>query len=211
MIYNKDFIWLHFPKCAGTKVATLFSRYFSKTEGLFQDPVGVKANPSIGWHDAVSERMKREAGFDPGERTIVTSFRRLLPWLISRYNFEARRSPKLEHSPDLLLEGKFLEADGNVSHADFYIQKYLPDDILKSGRVKFIRAEYLEKDFRSVFGAYLDITVVPDRAFRKKINTTENYILSETIAFLQLKNQTIYDNCPCWKAVEKMAYGHCDD
>ena len=144
MIYNQDFIWLHFPKCAGTKVAEIIRNYFSKTEGLFQDPVGVAADPTIAWHDAVSDRMSKDPGFDPGQRTIITSFRRLLPWLISRYNFEVQRSPHLDHRPELLLEGKFLEANGRIGHTDGYIRKYLSDSVLQAGRVEFIRTEYFE-------------------------------------------------------------------
>ncbi len=211
MIYNQDFIWLHFPKCAGTKVADIFRKYFSKTEGLIQDPVGAKADPTIAWHDAVSDRRARDPGFDPGEKTIVISFRRLLPWLISRYSFEVQRSPYLDHNPELLLEGKFFEANGRQSHADHYIRKYLPEPVLKSGRVQFIRTEYFESDFKNVFGAYLDISKIPDKQYTIKVNTSKNYLPPDSMFFLQRQKHTIYDNCPLWRAVEEMAYGQVED
>lgn len=29
MIIGKEFVWLHFPKCAGTKIEKIFETYFS--------------------------------------------------------------------------------------------------------------------------------------------------------------------------------------
>ena len=119
MIYNDDFVWLHFPKCAGTKIEKIFERYFTDVPGLHQDVVNVEIDPTVSWHDNIEQRMERDSHFQLRGRAIVCCIRTLPSWLISRYNFEVDRSPELDHKPELLLEGKFLEQSGNLSHADY--------------------------------------------------------------------------------------------
>src|SRR5215211_1142207 len=116
MIYADDFVWLHFPKCAGTKIERLFKTYYSSDKRIFQDTVDPKIDPQATWHDSVSDREKRNPHFTLGKRIIICSFRRLPSWLESRYSFEVQRSPELNHRPELLLEGKFLEHGGYQNH-----------------------------------------------------------------------------------------------
>jgi len=56
MIYNDDFVWLHFSKCAGTKIEHLFEKYFADMDGLHLDIVNEKTNPDISWHDSIAQR-----------------------------------------------------------------------------------------------------------------------------------------------------------
>src|SRR5687768_15970151 len=172
MIYTKEFVWLHFPKCAGTKVEQLFKKYFYKREGLFQDAIGLANDPSIAWHDSIADREARDPGFSLGTRTVICSFRKLPFWLESRYNFEAQRSPDLSHRPDLLLEGKFLEADGFENQAYNYVNNYLPQHIFQSGNVRFLRAEFCESVCQSIFRPFLDISQPLDGAFQPYLNAS---------------------------------------
>ena len=207
MIYSDDFVWLHFPKCAGTKIENLFRTYYSNDKRIFQDTVDPKIDPLATWHDSISDREKRDPNFILGDRIIICSFRRLPTWLESRYSFEFRRSPQLDHSPELLLEGKFLEQGGHSNHADFYPKKYLPEAILRSDKVKFIRTEYFETDFKRVFGEFIDVTIIPDWEFNKRVNVSESAVPDKIRRKLFQNQQEVYENCPYWKTVQRIAYG----
>ena len=207
MIYNDQFVWLHFPKCAGLKIENLFKRYFSDQKGLFQDPVGVENDPSIAWHDSIYDRVARDPEFDLGERAVICSFRRLPFWLESRYSFEFRRSPNLSHRPELLLKGKFFESTGVLNHADYYARKYLPKPILKSGIVRFVRTEFFESDFKTVFGDFLDISRIPEWEYEVKENVTETCLPEDVKRRLYDNEKKTYKKCPYWRKVEKIAYG----
>lgn len=207
MIYSDDFVWLHFPKCAGTKIENLFRTYYANNKRVFQDTIDSKLDPLATWHDSISDREKRDPNFILGDRIVICSFRRLPTWLESRYSFEFRRSPQLNHRPELLLEGKFLEQSGYLNHADFYPQKYVPEAILRSGKVRFIRTEYFESDFKNLFGEFLDVNIIPAWEFSKKVNASESAV-PETIRKQLFENhQEVYENCPYWKAIEDIAYG----
>ena len=206
MIYNEKFVWLHFPKCAGTKIEHLFAEYFSNQAGLFQDHFTIDKDPSVSWHDSIADRKKRDHSFEPGSRIIVCSFRRLANWLESRYNFEYLRSPKLPHRPEQLLEGRFLESTGYNNHADYYVKKYLPEEVLGTGRVRFLRTEFFESDFKSIFGDYMDISIIPDEKFKKKVNVSKTCLPDDIREQLYVKSRNIYEACPYWQRVEALAY-----
>jgi hypothetical protein len=205
MIYNDKFVWVHFPKCAGTKVRSLFKRYFSTDSELFQDTIDLKNNPAASWHDSVGCRSTHNPAFMLGGRIVICSIRRLPSWLASRYNFEYQRSPGLAHNPNLLLEGKFMERGGYICHADDYIEKYLPQTLLDTGNVRFLRAEYFETDFIELFGKYLDLSVIPREEFIKRINFSKNHVPADILHSLR-SSRDIYSKCPKWRAVEELAY-----
>jgi hypothetical protein len=207
MIYNDEFVWLHFPKCAGTKIERLFLKYFSGHRGLHQDPFTPDKDPSVSWHDSIADRESRDSSFQLGERIIVCSFRRLSSWLESRYSFEYQRSPHLPHMPERLLEGRFLEADGTLSHAEYYVHKYLPDDILALNPVRFLRMEYFETDFKTIFGEFLDISHIPDSKFSRKVNVSKKYLPRSIKKKLYESPEQIYSHCPSWQKIEALAYG----
>jgi hypothetical protein len=205
MIYSEDFVWLHFPKCAGTKIQKLFEKYFAKNTLIYQDPVGIQKDSSIAWHDSISKREKRDPNFSLGRRDIICSFRKLPSWLESRYNFEYQRSPNLPHCPEKILEGYFFEANGCENHADNYVRLYLPENLLKTKNVRFIRTEFFESDFKLVFGDYLDISTIPEYEYTKKENTSQNE-LSEKIRIKLHSEKSVYLKCPYWSYIESIAY-----
>lgn len=206
MIYSDDFVWLHFPKCAGTKIEDLFSKYYLSDKRIFQDPVDPAIDPLATWHDSILDREERDPTFSLGNRIVICSFRRLPAWLESRYSFEVQRAPQLGHCPELLLEGIFLEQSGEQSHADLYADKYVPEEILTSGKIRFIRTEHFESDFKGVFGEFVDVTIIPKWEFNKRVNVSQSKV-PDTIRQKLLQNQQeIYEHCPYWKAVEDIAY-----
>jgi len=211
MIYSDEFVWLHFPKCAGTKVENLFKTYYSFDQRIFQDPVDPILDPQATWHDSILDREKRDPGFSLGNRIVICSFRRLTTWLESRYSFELQRSPQLVHRPELLLEGRFLEPTGQQNHADAYAEKYLPGSLLRSGKIRFLRTEFFEYDFKHVFGEFLDLTIIPAWEFSKKDNASSSAVPEEIRKKLFRKalfqnTENIYKKCPYWKKVERVAY-----
>lgn len=203
MIYSDDFVWLHVPKCAGTKIEKMFEKYYTDNKEIHQDPIGGSV---VLWHDSVSERETRDPNFYLANRTVVCSIRRLPSWLISRYNYEVQRSPALAHRPERLLIGRFLEQRGSENHADAVIKKYLPESILSSSKVRFIRTEFFEIDFKSVFGDYVDISLIPDSEFGVKENSSRNFVSPKTRKALYDNLSSLYQACPYWKIVEDIAY-----
>jgi hypothetical protein len=206
MIYSENFVWLHFPRCAGTKIEQLFRKYYSHDKRISQDIVDPKLDQFISWHDSIAEREARDRAFSLADRVVICSFRQLPAWLESRYNFEHNRSPHLNHQPEQLLDGKFLEQDGGVSQADWYAKKYLPEAILYLGKVRFIRTEYFEFDFKLVFREFLDVSRIPDWEFSDKVNVSSS-ALPIDIRKRIFDGQGVYANCPYWKIVEDVAYG----
>jgi len=206
MIYSNTFVWLHFPKCAGTKIERLFATYYSDEKGITQDLVGVQMEPPVLWHDSIARRESRDQNFELGNRTVICSFRRLPSWLISRYNYEYQRRPHFNHRPERLLVGKFLGQNGRETHADVIVESFLPKSILESGNLRFIRTEHFEYDFKSVFGDYIDISVIPSWEYNKKENTSENNVPLGIRNKLRKNQQLLYQNCPYWKMVEDIAY-----
>lgn len=208
MIYSNDFVWLHFPKCAGTKVERIFQKYFATDPTIVQDPTDFQIDPEVRWHDSISMRSERNPSFQLGERTVICSFRRLPAWLISRYSFEHKRSPALNHRPELLLKGQFLEMNGNPNSADFYCNKYLPPSILESARLRFLRTEYFERDFKSIFGEFLDLSSIPESAYKEKVNRSSSSVPWQVKWKLHGLSHFVYRQCPRWKEIENLAYGH---
>lgn len=206
MIYSDDFVWLHFPKCAGTKIENIFLKYFLEQDEIIQDLVGIKKDPLIKWHDSISVREKRDLSFKLGERVIIFPIRKLPSWLESRYNFEVNRNPHLSHEPELLLKGNFLESNGYMNQADCFIKSFLPESVLDSTQLKFIRMEYFEMDFKNIFGKYIDLSKIPDKEYSQKVNTSQNYIPERIRRELRDSKNNVYDYCPYWKKVEELAY-----
>jgi hypothetical protein len=206
MIYSKAFVWLHFPKCAGKKIEKLFEKYFTNHPDIYQDPVGIKKDPSVAWHDSIAQRKKRDQNFSLGKKDIICSIRKLPSWLESRFNFEYHRSPDLPHKPERLLEGYFLEARGYENHADYYMKKYLPESILNKRNVRFIRTEFFEADFKSIFGDYLDISIIPEYEYNRKVNTSQKALPDKVLKLLYSNQAALYKKCPYWNYVENKAY-----
>ncbi len=204
MIYNNKFIWLHFPKVAGTKIEEIFKKYYSEDSSIYQDNVGIlRYDNTAPWHDTIDQRKKYDENFSVGDRTVIVCIRKLSGWLKSRYNFEYKRTPGLPHNPNLLLEGKFLEATGFLNNSDQYIANYLPPSLFKHN-VEFIRMENFEHDLKKIFSKFIDVSIIPDDEFFKKSNTSENFLPQEILQQLKVNDFSL--TSPKWFKLEKKIY-----
>jgi len=206
MITSDDFIWLHFPKCAGTRIETIFQRYFTDDHQIHQDPVGLDLDPTIGWHDSIQKRIKKNPEFSLGNRVVICSFRRLPGWLISRYNFEVRRSPELPHKSSDLLVGNFLEQNGMKQHADAYIDRYLTPLLAEQRKIKYLRVEHFRTDFITIFKEFINVSRIPFEEFDQYENKTLNILPDELLMKISEEKEVIYSHCPKWRHIEQLAY-----
>jgi hypothetical protein len=208
MIYNQDFVWIHFPKAAGTKIESIFKRYFTSDSRIHQDQVGEQFDPLIKWHDSIADRQKRDPAFTLGKRRLIVCTRRLPAWLKSRFYFEVSRSPQLRHNPELLLSGKFHQITGNINHADNVIRRWIPAELRQTHPcLSYLRTEDFANDFKTVFGQFLDISKISRAELEERVNIsnpTGNYNVDALIA----ENiNSIYKACPLWSELEIAVYG----
>lgn len=202
MIYNDEFVWLHFPKNAGTKVEKLFARYYADDRSIVQDDL---SRMDGHWHHTVRERERKDPRFSLGERQIIVCTRRLPSWLISRYSFEVARTPELPHDADMLFEGRFLEQGGYLNHADNYVNRYVNE--VDPKRVRFIRVERFRDDFLNVFGDYVDTGRIPKREFDSRVNQSGRVLDKSFEKRLLADGEALYRHCPKWHRFELEAYG----
>ena len=209
MIYSDQFIWLHFPKMAGSAVERIFRSRFRWDRSIVRDrvsPLMVRLRlVEPVWHDSIAERASRQAGFSAAGKTVICGMRRLPDWLYSRHMFEVQRSPNLPHRIDRLIEGRFLEHTGAIGFADDYMRKYLPPEIFASGDVRIIRVEHFYDDFLDAFGDFLNADRIPARDFVRMRNQTRvsdpqaRQVISSHLA-------RVYESCPYWAEVESRFY-----
>jgi hypothetical protein len=205
VIYSEDFVWIHFPKTAGTKIETIFKIYFSN---IYQDKINKIINPSsINHHDSIFDRVYKDPHFALGNKCLIVGMRRLPCWLKSRFLFEVNRSPNLKHDPGLLLYGNFLESNGFQNHADKYIEKWIPLKLRQEhSNIFYLRTEYFESDFKKIFGQFVDVNKVPSSELKEKINTTNSQKHVDEIISKNLN--LIYKSCPLWAELELQIYGN---
>lgn len=209
LIHSDRFIWLHFPKTAGTAVERLFRRHFRRVRSVRCDVVShllVRlgfAQPI--WHDSLAERKSRQPEFSWSGKAVICGMRRLPDWLYSRHTFEMQRSPALEHNPENLLTGRFFEQTGALGFADHYMRKYLPPDLLESGAVRVIRVEHFRQDFTAAFRDFLPVERIPEQDFAIMRNRTRT-MDDNARRLIQTNLEQIYRSCPYWADVESRFY-----
>lgn len=204
MIYNNQFIWLHLSRCAGTKTEVLFADYFSDVENLHLDSTISEIDTDAFWHDGVLDRELRDPLFHLGTREIICSFRRLKPWLISRYNFMAVFRPGYNLRPELLLEGRYVFGNPVLSHADLELARYIPRALAISDRLTLIRAEHFEQDFKQAFANHIDLNLIPEEIYAKKENRVPNSVPQEILD--ELEKTDLSEKCPYWTMLEDRYY-----
>lgn len=209
MIHSDRFIWLHFPKTAGTAVERLFQRHFRRDRSVCCDVVS-HLRVRLGfahpiWHDSLAERKSRQPEFSWCGKAIICGMRRLPDWLYSRHTFEMQRSPRLAHRPENLLTGRFFEQTGSLGFADDYMRKYLPPALIESGAVRIIRVEHFRQDFHTAFRDFLPVESIPEQDFAVMRNRTRTGDESAR-RVIQSNLERIYQSCPYWAEVESRFY-----
>src|SRR5688572_12334030 len=111
MVTDARFVWLHFPKCAGTET----TQALQKIGGY----VRAKETGEVR-HDTVPARAARDPSFSLGDRPIIANFRRLPYWMLSRVHYEYERSG---HAPTrkMMVGGWYRHLDGSKHFADHAI------------------------------------------------------------------------------------------
>jgi hypothetical protein len=198
VIIGPDFLWLHFPKCAGTLIEKVLRSAFADDPALEFDPLDPER---VIWHQDVEERQAA-TGRDLGGKDIICCFRRLPHWMLSRINFEKKRSPHLFPSRALYTQGRFYEQNGAESSAEGYVRKYSSRTVSH-----WIRVEFLRSDFVAAFAPYLDVARVDlDGAFGQRVNETA-YRRDLRSWFSPMELAALYDSCPTWRDLEIRLYG----
>ncbi|WP_250459785.1 hypothetical protein [Microbulbifer litoralis] len=184
----------------------IFNKYFSDRKDIVQDSIDGNDSNSF-WHDGISDRERRDPSFSVGDREVVICVRRLRSWLVSRFNYEKKRSPSIPHDYSYLLEGRFYESSGYLNHADYYVEKYFSDVRHKAKNIRFLRVENFSDDFREIFGAHVDVDLIKNDILSSKNNKSHNSIPDSFLAEMKLGLSDLYERCPRWKELETLAYG----
>lgn len=201
MIVSDTFIWVHFPKCAGHTVDQAIR---SVTHGR-SDIRFDQRTEMASWHHSPEDRRKSDPSLTFADRRIISGFRRLPYWILSRVHYDASRSPYLTATRDMLLRGEFFERNGLVQRADAYAEHYS-----RSGVQRWIRTEHLAEDFERHFGDVLgsQLARAAVRKLRKVVNGSRlNYGRDLAYHFTPAELDGLYAANPVWAAIEREIYG----
>lgn len=196
MIMTRDFVWLHFPKCAGTEVAAVLEGL--RIPGAACDPID-PAN--VIWHHTIAQRQAYDPGFSVAGREIICCFRRLPNWLLSRVYFEFQRSGLIP-TREMFVRGQFYDINGVASNADYHAGGYSP------GVTRWIRTEHLVEDFVSAFSPHVDLAGVDAAAlFTRRNATAYPHVKRLEFYFTQAELDGLYATNPVWAGLEAAIYG----
>ena len=202
MIQGRDFIWQHLPKCAGHTVemalrAGLLGRRDVKFDPRFPE--------YVGWHDGLRSRAWRDPAFDPAGKTVISSFRRLPHWILSRVHYEASRPPYFCATRDMVCRGAYFEQGGEVNTADTLLQHYLHPNSVQ----KWIRVDHLLEDFREAFSGVIGTRMpAAEWQLRRVRNPTQiRYLGAIEFYFTPEDLRALYGANPLWATLERTLYG----
>lgn len=193
MIISKNWVWLHFPKCAGTFIENAIRQNFSPFETKFDkiDPEG-----EIIWHHNLDQRRIYDPSFTYEGKRVICAIRRLPTWLLSRVHFEASRPPFLTTPRNLLESGSFFENTGYTNKADDLLASFNPEKI-----TDWLRQEALETDLKRVFNSNFQVS-------KKRRNETKiEYLKELQFWFTPKQLANLYAQNPLWAELEKGLYG----
>ncbi len=198
MIIGESFVWIHFPKCAGTTTTVVLLENFATDPTVEFDATDTG---DALWHETVREREQRKQISLDG-KDVLANTRRLPAFVVSKIQFTQALNPKIQHTREHYLTGRFFEADGFESSADFLLGHYDADRVSH-----WLRTEHLKDDFVSVFSRYLDLDGKNLSTFSDHINSMPydrdivKWYSREEMAELYRLNRR-------WSAVERRVYGN---
>ncbi|MEH6515134.1 MAG: hypothetical protein V7742_00530 [Halioglobus sp.] len=198
VIIGESFIWIHFPKCAGTTTTFVLLDNFATDTSIAFDEVG--GGEPI-WHDSVTERQRR-INASLVDRDVLANIRRLPAYIVSKIHYTESLNPDIRHTKEHLLTGQFMESNGLDNSADNLLRHY---QARKVGH--WIRTEHLKEDFVSVFGRYLDLAGKDLSALTEKTNSTD-YARDLGKWYSRREMARLYDTNPLWAKLERRVYGN---
>lgn len=172
-------------------------KYFSKNPEILFD----KIDPAhMIWHENVPEREKR-TGLNLQDKMVICNFRRLPSWIISRIQFEEKRSSQ-KTAREHYITGRFHEESGFLNCADYYVKKYTASPVRN-----WIRTEFIQEDFEDAFSPFLDLSRINlSGEFQRKSNVT-SYERNLRKWFNREDLELLYSSCPLWRDLELRLYG----
>jgi hypothetical protein len=199
VIVGRQFVWLHFPKTGGHTVAAAIRAAVANDAGVAFD-----APDDARWHDCVADRQRSDPTFEVGGRVVVSGFRRLPWWLLSRVHYEAARPPHRCASRAMLCRGDYFEHDGRVVRADSLVARMGPRPA-----DRWVRLEHLADDFVASFEGLLGPRVRrAAKKLRKIVNPSGlDYVKSLDFYFTPQELAGLYAANPAWAAREAEIYG----
>jgi len=204
MIVAPTWIWLHFPKCAGSAAEKILRDIYGSDPTVRFDAVG-PGKPVI-WHQSIKQRMASDPAFDPSGRRVVANIRRLPNWILSRVHFEVQRSGlNGSVSRNALVQGRFRnrKTPGNSKQmrlvsADEQLAQFAP------AVTDWVRSEEMIPDLARVLG--FDSTKVAER--RERVNAGQiEYIRDLSFWFTPRELDRLYQSNPVWAELERKVYG----
>lgn len=200
MIVASDWIWLHFPKCAGTSTEKTLRMIFRGNQSINFDP---KKQENVIWHHTLHERQEYDPTFSVGSRRVICNIRRLPFWVLSRVHFEVQRRGKLGAvTRDQLVEGRFATPQPGGSS-----RIHLADQIASrfaEGVTDWVRVENMAVDLANALGLKSDQV----QAEMVRENTGKlSYIKNLPFWFSQSDLDRMYAANPVWADLERRIYG----
>ena len=199
MIITDKFVWLHFPKCAGTLTESLLRKIIPSHLNAEFDEIVAKEYPSVRWHNTVDERQNK-IGRILADRDVISNFRRLPNWMLSIVHFNVvRRGPKTPK--ELYVNGFYFHETGHKMFAEAMVERYCGSNF-------WLRTECLADDICQVFSRYFSVNEGAVRQYcSQKINAS--YWSGNIRDFFNEDDlRTLYNACPKWSALEMRLYGN---
>ncbi len=199
MIITNKFAWGHFQKTGGTTIGRLF-------ENLFKENI-VYADSEFKHEKHDTFKVKSEKGVIVPDIRIL-NIRRLPEWVVSFLWF-SERCTNIEYKKDNYYKGTILDREFGKAqdkiisrNIDEYLKSYFDKPI-----TDFIRMEYLNEDFISVFGKYINILDDQKRKIKNAFYGQGHYNKFEKY-FNEKEIKQMYIDCPFWAKIEKQVYGN---
>lgn len=202
MIQGRNFIWQHLPKCAGHTVEMALRAGLLGRRDVRFDP---RFPEYIGWHDGVRTRAGRDPEFNPQGKTVISGFRRLPNWVLSRVHYEASRPPHHCATREMVLQGRYFEQTGEVLTADGLLRNYICPEHTQ----KWIRVDHMLEDFRAAFSDVIGTRMpAAEWQLRRVLNPTQiRYLEAVEFHFSQADLVALYGANPLWASLERTLYG----
>lgn len=196
MIVGPNFVWLHFPKCAGSAVEAALRRIFAGRDDIHFDDIDPN---NVIWHQNLAQRRQYDPSFNPSGKLVIACFRRLPEWVLSRVHFEAQRPPHYVASRSMVLRGESYNQNGSIGRADDVLELFYRDVKL------WIPIENISErlaDTLNIDAAHLN------RQLRVENKGKFDYLRRTGFWYTQEELKKLYDASPLWRDLERRTYGN---
>jgi hypothetical protein len=196
MVLGKDFIWLHFGKCAGTTTRFLF-----REASYLCDFMDADHDPRK--HQRIEQIKKRFPSVQIKDKKIIIGFRKLIPWIYSHNNHMlSERKISFYDFKTKSKEGLIWHSGlNNWTNPDTALIRYSQNNSFDN----FIRTENVWQDFIDVFSNFglqekdkVKISKMSEVSLNKK--TYQRDQISED------NKKKIYEQNPFWGSIEMEIY-----